>query len=271
MQPVIKTPEAPLVAPARSAPPLRVLRPRPRKPRGHGWWLLGIAVILISAGAFIWQRREAARRRESQRAVGSVRTATVRVGTLERSLRLTGTTSAEKYVNMVTPYLSGNRGYGMGNFSLILQKLIKPGSRVKKGDVIAEFDRQWMLNRLDDYTASVKQDELYVKTLRVALDVRRKNSDQKLRSAKATVDKAELDLKTIPVRSAIDAEQLRQAAGDSAAVHKQMLNEPGLLDISDIAAMRRSELQLEVERLELKRAQTTSRRCWSPPPSTAWW
>jgi multidrug efflux pump subunit AcrA (membrane-fusion protein) len=45
----------------------------------------------------------------------------------------------------------GAGGGGMSEFMLLLQDAVKPGSRVKKGDVVAEFDRQFMLQRLDDF------------------------------------------------------------------------------------------------------------------------
>ncbi len=36
---------------------------------------------------------------------------------------------------------------------------------VRKGDVIAEFDRQFQLLRLDDYQATVEQSERGMKTI----------------------------------------------------------------------------------------------------------
>jgi HlyD family secretion protein len=254
MHPGLRTVEAPEVSPSEPIPSLESLKPEPHH-RGRRWWLLVAAVIVAVVGFLYWQQRETARKQQARKAAGFVRTAVVRMGTLERTLRLTGTTAAEKFATIITPTLTGQRHYRSSDFTLILQKLVRSGSRVKKGDVLAEFDRQWMLNRLDDYLASVKQHELRLETLRVQLNVRRKASEQRIRAAKADLDKTTLDLRTIPVRSAITAELLRQSRGQADARYQQLLNEPKFLDISEIAAMRRSELDLQVERLEMKRAQ----------------
>ena len=48
----------------------------------------------------------------------------------------------------------GGGGGPMGDFSLVLMKLANPGVRVKTGDVVAEFDPQNQLQRLDDYKDS---------------------------------------------------------------------------------------------------------------------
>ena len=39
----------------------------------------------------------------------------------------------------------------MNDFSLVLMKLAKPGVHVKVGDIVAEFDPQNQIQRLDDY------------------------------------------------------------------------------------------------------------------------
>ncbi len=44
---------------------------------------------------------------------------------------------------------------------------------VKKGDVVAEFDRQYMLTRLDDYTFSVSQLEASIRKMKAELEVSR--------------------------------------------------------------------------------------------------
>jgi hypothetical protein len=46
---------------------------------------------------------------------------------------------------------------------------------------------------------------------------------QSIENAKADLDKARLDLKTIPVLGTMDAERLRLAAEEAEARHKQLL------------------------------------------------
>ena len=85
----------------------------------------------------------------------------------------------------------------------MLLEVAKPGSHVKKGDIVAEFDRQYQLNRLDDYKATVAQLDANVKKLKADLATAEEAHRQLVNSSKANWDKAVLDLKTAEVRSAI--------------------------------------------------------------------
>jgi HlyD family secretion protein len=143
---------------------------------------------------------------------------------------------------------------------MVLQDLVKPGSRVKKGDVVAEFDRQYMLQRLEDYKSSVAQQQANVKKLRADLDVYREAHRQTIATAKASLEKAKLDIKTTPVRGAIDAERLKLALDEAEAQYKQLLSEVKFVDISEKAQIRNQELDLKASELELKRAEQNADR-----------
>ena len=152
----------------------------------------------------------------------------------------------------------GGGGGGSSDFALILEKLTPGGTMVKKGDVVAEFDRQFMLLRLDDYRASVRQQELDMIKLQTNLEVSRVRRKQNIDSAKAAVEKAKLDLKTTPVRSEIDSERLRLALEEAEARYKQLLEEIQFADESELAAIRKEELDNKRAELELKRAEANA-------------
>ncbi len=154
----------------------------------------------------------------------------------------------------------GGGGGGSSEFMMVLQDLVKPGSRVKKGDVVAEFDRQYMLQRLEDYKSSVAQQQANVKKLRADLDVYREAHRQTIATAKAALEKAKLDIKTTPVRGAIDAERLKLALDEAEAQYKQLLSEVKFVDISEKAQIRNQELDLKASELELKRAEQNADR-----------
>ncbi len=160
----------------------------------------------------------------------------------------------------------GGGGGGGGDFGLVLQMLAANGSRVQKGDVVAEFDRQSMLNRLDDYRASVAQTEAVVRKKRAQLEVTRKAHDQKVLAAKGAVDKAALDLKTIPVRSAIDSEKYRLALEAAEAYYKQLVAETKFVEISEAATIRDAEIELAQSKIELQRAENNVNRMVSKAP-----
>ena len=149
---------------------------------------------------------------------------------------------------------SGGGGPG-GDFLLVLQDLIKPGSHVKKDQIVAEFDRQYMLTRLDDYKATVVQTEASLKRQGADLAVARKAKEQQLLAAKGAYEKARYDMKTIPVLSALDAERTKLALEETEAKYKQIETELKYLATSEKAQVRISELTLEQTRGEFKRSQ----------------
>ncbi len=227
-------------------------QPHPQKPpRSRGLIFVAILTVL-AAGAAYWQRRAAVTRAKP---APVVRTATVRTGNLERTLRLTGSTVAGRSSVLLAPRLPGARGVGQTDFHMYLEKLVAPGSYVRKGDVVAQFDRQYMLIRMDDYLAAVVQHEAYLKTLESALNIKRTAHRQRTRSAQGEMEKAALNLKTAPVRSAIQTERYRLAYEEARARFKQLTGEFKFVEVSERAAIRRSELDLQQWRIEMRRAQ----------------
>lgn len=140
------------------------------------------------------------------------------------------------------------------DFALVLTKLAEPGSHVKKGEVVAEFDPQYQSNRLDDYKATVLQLEANIKKMNADLESAKKAHDQLVESAKGDWDKALLDLKTAEVRSSIEAEDLKLAVRETEATYKQMVEEAKLLDASQQADILASQIERSQAKLELDRA-----------------
>ena len=147
---------------------------------------------------------------------------------------------------------------GGSDFSLVLQTLVKPGSWVKKGDTVAEFDRQYMLTRLDDFRANLEQTEASMGILKANLEVDRKAHAQSILVAKGALDKARLDLKTVPVKGAIDSETLRLAEEEAAASYKQLLSEVPHKETSHAAQWRIGELERSESKVELARAEANA-------------
>lgn len=154
----------------------------------------------------------------------------------------------------------GGGGRGGSEFMLQLQELAKSGSMVKKDQVVAEFDRQYMMQRLDDFQATVTQSEADFRKQIAELQITRKTYEQQVLTAQNAVEKAELDVKTIPVRSAIDSERLRLALEEAKANLKQMQEARRFLDIGEKAQVRSAELELQATKLEFRRSQANADR-----------
>lgn len=146
-------------------------------------------------------------------------------------------------------------GGGGSDFSMVLLELAKPGSTIRKGDVVAEFDRQYQMLRRDDYKDSVSQMDAGIKKMKADLAVTKEIHDQQVRAAKAAWEKAELDLKTIEVRSAIQTEKYRLAVEEGKAKYEQLVAEEKLLVESQRAQVRAAEIDRNQAVIELKRAE----------------
>ena len=165
---------------------------------------------------------------------------------------------ARSFAPIVAPRMMG-RG-GEGGTQMILLKLAPAGSRVKKGDVIAEFDRQFQLTHIDDHEAQVVQAEADISKRKAELAILRQASVQALRVAKAEMEKAQLDLKTAEVRSAIDAEKLKLAVEETTARYKQQAAEVPLMEQSHAAAIRSLEYKRDEQKIGLRRSERNAER-----------
>jgi len=141
-----------------------------------------------------------------------------------------------------------------------LQTAVKPGARVKKGEVIAEFDRESMMTRLDDYRASVAQMQASMRKLQADLLVAKNSHDQTIETAKAALEKARLDVKTTPVLSQIDAERVRLAVEEADARYKQLLAEVKYVEIGQQSQLKSAELEFQQAQVELKRSEANADR-----------
>lgn len=150
---------------------------------------------------------------------------------------------------------AGSMSGGASDFMQVLQNVAPAGKPVTKGQVVAEFDRQYQLLRLDDYRSTVEQNERSFMSLDANLEVQRKAHDQSIYQAKAAVDKAKLDVKTIPVRSQIESEVLRLQLEEAEARLKQLEKEIPHQRETERTQRRIADLQMAQSRTELKRAE----------------
>ena len=243
---------APVPGPQRQTSRPEVVRPAPKPPRNYTWaWLLGCFAI----GAALFVYRQATASRHAVKPNLTLRTAKVRRGPLEKTLRLSGVTVARKSVTLLTPQMWGSREHGRQEYAQVLQKLVSSGSTVRKGEIVAEFDRLNMLNRMDDYRAWVDQNRANLRKLNALLDVRRKAYEQQIRRAKADMDKATLDLRRAPVLSAITVEKTKLSLEEAKAKYAEISAEARFVETSEKAAIRANELNLQRCQVEFDRAQ----------------
>lgn len=232
----------------------KLIHPKPvRRPSRAVWWFALLFVVAAGAAAALYLRQAS---QTAKRPMASIRTSKVSRSSVKKTARLAGVTVAGRFSMMLAPAMRGSRhSHGHNDFQQILLNVATPGSFVKKGDVVAEFERMYMLRRLDDYQASVNQTAANLRSLNALLEVRRKQYEQLSTRYKGYRDKAELDLKKAPVLSAMRVErneltykQYRDQVAEIVAEEKYFME-------SERASIRRSELSQEIAQMELERAQ----------------
>jgi len=251
--------------------PVIVPRPVVRRARRKRVWGVLLFLVVV-AGAFAWYRYSQAKA-QTPAQMAIVPTIAVSTGDLSATVRIAGTVAAEQYASIMAPRIQGNRGNynrggqggngGNGNnndFNLLLTKLAEPGSSIKAGDVVAEFDTEAQRTRLDDYKDSVVQLDASINQLKAYLAASKESLAQQVRSAKADWDKALLDLQTAPIRSAIDAEKYQIAADQNKEAYQELVKQAELQEVSQIAQIKAREFDRDQSRIELERAEANIER-----------
>ena len=166
-----------------------------------------------------------------------------------REVRVTGTIQAVHFSKVLVPPI-----YGQGG-SLTLTRIIPNGSRVKEGDLVAEFDATQQQDsardaqaRFDDLGHQVDQ-----KRAQNRADAEKRAAD--LKQAEADLAKARIEVQKGPLLSAIDGLK-NEARAAIAARHVESLKKSNAFhDTSDGAALRILELQRDRQKVALERTQ----------------
>jgi multidrug efflux pump subunit AcrA (membrane-fusion protein) len=169
----------------------------------------------------------------------SVATVTVRRADFVRSIRINGTVEAVNFLAIAAPRLSGP---GLGQ--LVITKLAVSGSKVKKGDLLVQFDQQQQIkNALD-------QEATYVDFVE---QINKKKADQaaalasdqsSLHQAQNDVNSAAFEVKRNEILSKLDAEKNNLAYEQAKAT---------LVQLRKTFDLKRQAAQAELKSLEIQR------------------
>lgn len=165
-----------------------------------------------------------------------------------RQVRVTGTVQAVRFQSVPVPQVAGQGG------RQTLTKLIVNGTRIQRGDVLAEFDRTQQLDKARD--AQAKYDDLghqaEQKSAENRSDAVKRQADRQ--KAEADLAKAEIQLRKGPLLAEIERLKAEVQLG-AARLHVASLKKSNELhDKADAAALRILELQHEREKVNLDRA-----------------
>jgi len=220
----------------------------PRRPMRLRSWSVAAALTLLAVAIFYFARRTHS---TSTSYLPTPVLAGQRTG--PSRLRLTGKTQAATSRAIRAPLLSGQQ------FStLTVVRMIPSGSRVKKGDVLAEFDRQAQLRDFVDKQAQLEDQNGKVLQAQAAELAARAKDETELEQAETTLNKAELDMKKIEIASRIDAEKSQETLEEARATLAQLKQTFVLKRKAGAASIRMLEIQRDRTRETMVHAQANA-------------
>jgi len=179
-----------------------------------------------------------------------IRTIKVNTGSIQKVLRLSGSTRAKNFRLIAAPRMRGTSDAGR---NLILIYVAPAGSTVKKGDVVAQIDAQALRNHVDDIEAQIVQTDAAIKLRIAQQQINLEKLRQQLRVAKAQVAMATLDLSAAEVRAPLDVELLKLTKQEAQATYNELLSDMPNVEASNAFDLRNLEIGRELQVRHRKR------------------
>ncbi|SRR5579871_1135022 len=214
-------------------------------PRWKRLWIVVavVALVLILAATFSIRSRRAA-------------TGTISVSIHEQPgqiLRLKGTTEAVQSRAMLAPILSAQQVS-----TLTIIRLIPGGTHVKRGDLLAEFDRQAQMRDFMDKQAEY-QKLLDQVAQEQAKEIAAKAKDEtELKQAEDNLRKSELEVQKDEIVSKIDAEKNQENLEEAKATYDQLRETFDLKRKAAQAGIRILEIQRDRTQQTMMHAQSNA-------------
>jgi HlyD family secretion protein len=177
------------------------------------------------------------------------------------ALRLQGSIEPVRRHSVVVPRLSGGGpGSGPGPGTLVIVHLVKPGTRVKRGDLLIEFDRQAQIKAAHDRQAEYRDFVEQINRKRGEQITARAHGEAELKIAGNAVKLAELEVLKQDVVPPITAEQNRLTLDEARAKLDQLRRTYELRRRADAADIRALEIQRDRAMNAWKHAETNAEK-----------
>jgi HlyD family secretion protein len=170
-----------------------------------------------------------------------------------QTLRLRGMTAAVSARSIQSPLLAGQQ---VG--SLTITRLIPSGSRVKKGDLLVEFDRQAQLRDAIDKQAQSDDENQKVIEEQAKEAANRAKDETEMKDAEDSLAKAKLEMEKVELLSRIDAEKAQEDLDEAQATLAQLKQTFELKRKAAQASIRILEIQRDRTRQTMLHAQANS-------------
>lgn len=203
--------------------------------RKHRILAVGCVITVVIAASYLIRKIQAPR-------VSNVTQSSTRHADISGTLRLTGKTEAVQTRAILAPLLSGQQ---VG--TLTITKLASNGSRVKRGELLAEFDRQAQLRDFIDKQAESNDENDKVVEEQAKEAAARAKDKTEIKEAEDSLSKAKLEMQKIEILSRIDAEKTREDLDEAQAT---------LAQLKTTFDLKRKAAQASIRILEIQRDRT---------------
>jgi HlyD family secretion protein len=208
--------------------------------------------ILIGAAAFMSARDPQTPSQQGRGRDGTV--AAVRRDFV-RLVRLSGTVEAVQSTTVAAPRLSGP-----SSNSLVVMRLVRPGTRVRAGDLLVEFDRQDQLKNALDRRAELTDLEQQIRKKDAEGRAARAKDDSEIQQAQSALSRAELEMMKNPMIAKIQAEKNEQALEEATAKLKQLRTTYDLKRLAAAADLKVLQIRRSKAESAMRQAETNATR-----------
>ncbi len=232
--------------PPETATPTPPSEPAPSRPK-YLYVILALIAVVAAVGAWKLLSRGPA--------TSTAGIATVTRGDFARTLRVQGTVEAVSYYSVAAPRLAGP-----GSGALVVTRLAASGARVKKGDLLVEFDRQTQIKNALDRAADLTDLEQQIRKMQADHAVARATDSTALKQAESAMQAAALELRRNEIISKIDAEKNQQTYEEAKATFEQLKTTFDLKRKANAAELRSLEIQRDRAKLAMEYAQANTQK-----------
>jgi len=243
------------------ASPPEIERPPEDLDPGGGSWFRGpvrgglvaagivLVVIALIVGTLVLVGTKAGKKQSS----GSGGQSSSLHADSSRTLRLKGTTEAVESRAILAPLLAGQ---SVG--TLTITKIAQVGTRVKRGDLLVEFDRQAQVRDYIDKQADYGKLVDQVLEEQAKENAARAKDETEMKQAEDNLSKTELEMQKVEIVSRIDAEKAQEDLDEAKATLQQLHETFDLKRKAAQAAIRILEIQRDRTRETMLHAQANS-------------
>ncbi|HTW46768.1 MAG TPA: HlyD family efflux transporter periplasmic adaptor subunit [Acidobacteriaceae bacterium] len=168
-------------------------------------------------------------------------------------LRLTGRTQAVQAQAILAPQIAGEN---LGTLTITF--LAPAGSHVKKGDLLAEFDRTAQMRDFMDQQAKVSDENDKVLEAQAKEIADKATDETDITTAEDALSKAQLEMQKVEILSRIDAEKDKENLDEAKATLAQLKDTFALKRKAATASIRILEIQRDATQAAMQHAQANA-------------